>query len=86
MEEILETKGKIRKFITETFLFDAGDVSIGDDESLLDSGVIDSTGVLELVAYIESEFNIEVKDDELIPENFDSMTKIVHYLKMKNNL
>ena len=86
MEEILETKGQIRKFITETFLFDAGDVSLGDDDSLLDSGVIDSTGVLELVAYIESEFNIEVKDDELIPENFDSMTKIVHYLKMKNNL
>lgn len=83
MEEILETKGQIRKFITETFLFDAGDVSLGDDESLLDTGVIDSTGVLELVAFIENEFNIEVKDEELIPENFDSLTKIVQYLKMK---
>ena len=73
----------IRRFIGENFLFrDDGDV-ITEDQSLLESGVIDSTGVLELVAYLESTFAIEVHDDEMLPENLDSIHAISNYVDRK---
>jgi len=83
MKDLLEKKEKIRNFIVETFLFDAAESTINDDDSLLDSGIIDSTGVLELVSFIEEEFGIEVKDEELIPENLDSLNKLAAYIKNK---
>ena len=83
MESLLEKKEKIRHFIVETFLFDADEAALGDDESLLDSGIIDSTGVLELVAFVEEEFDIEVKDDELVPENLDSISKLAAFIEKK---
>ena len=54
-----------------------------DDESMLEKGIIDSTGVLELVAFIESTFEIKVEDEELIPENLDSIKNIVSFLEKK---
>ena len=54
-----------------------------DDESMLEKGIIDSTGVLELVAFIESTFDIKVEDEELIPENLDSIKNIVSFLERK---
>ena len=54
-----------------------------DDESMLEKGIIDSTGVLELVAFIESTFEIKVEDEELIPENLDSIKNIVSFLEIK---
>jgi acyl carrier protein len=83
MESLLEKKEKIKRFIIETFLFDSDEEALDDDESLLDSGVIDSTGVLELVAFVEEEFGIEVKDEELIPENLDSISKLATYIEKK---
>lgn len=83
MKDLLEKKEKIRNFIIETFLFDTADATLDDDESLLDSGVVDSTGVLELVSYIEEEFGIEVKDEELVPENLDSLNKLASYIEKK---
>jgi acyl carrier protein len=83
MTELMEKKNKIRMFIVETFLFEAPDATLGDDESLLDSGIIDSTGVLELVAFIEDEFDIEVKDEELIPDNLDSISKLANFIEKK---
>ena len=84
MKDLLLNKEKIRSFIVETFLFDAPESAFSDDESLLDSGIIDSTGVLELVSFIEEEFYIEVKDEELIPENLDSLNKLASYIKKKS--
>jgi acyl carrier protein len=76
-------KEKIRSFISENFLF--GDSkSFKDDASFLEEGVIDSTGVLELVAFIEETFSIIVEDDELIPENLDSLVNIENFLQRKN--
>jgi acyl carrier protein len=83
MTEMLETKEKIKSFIIETFLFDASDASLEDDVSLLDSGIIDSTGVLELVSFIEEEFGIEVKDEELVPDNLDSLANIAAFIERK---
>jgi len=79
----LETKAKLREFITENFLFGSDEDGFKDDDSFLDNGIIDSTGVLELVSYIEEEFNMEVLDEELVPDNFDSLNKLVSYIKNK---
>lgn len=79
MEEI---KQKITEFITTNFIFDES-IKPGDDDSLLETGVIDSTGVLELVAFIEETYTIKVEDDEIIPENLDSIHNISLYIAQK---
>ncbi len=73
-------KDKIKVFVVETFLFGEGD-ELSEDTSFLNEGIIDSTGVLELVDFIEEEFGVTVEDDELVPDNFDSIEKIENYLK-----
>ena len=73
----------VRRFIGENFLFrDDGD-AITQDGSLLDAGIIDSTGVLELVCFLETTFGIEVRDDEMLPENLDSIHAISNYVDRK---
>jgi len=56
-----------------------------DDSSFLEEGVIDSTGVLELVGFLEENYNIKVEDEELIPENLDSIKNICAYIKLKRS-
>ena len=77
-----ETKIIIRDFIIENFLFGSAN-GLNDDTSFLDDGIIDSTGVLELVTFIEENFKIRVEDEELIPENLDSIDNIAGYLERK---
>ncbi len=72
----------IREFIAENFLFRA-DAEIDDNQSLLESGVIDSTGVLELIAFLESTYDITIADDEIVPENLDSVDSMINYLARK---
>jgi acyl carrier protein len=73
----------VRRFIGENFIFrDDGD-ALTHDASLLDAGIIDSTGVLELVCFLESTFGIEVQDDEMLPENLDSIRAISNYVSRK---
>ena len=79
----IDIEQKIRQFITDNFLFREDRASLTDDESLLETGVIDSTGVLELVAFLESEFGFAVADAEIVPENLDSITRIAGYVKGK---
>ena len=75
-------KDKIRQFIVEDFLF-GDDNGLKDDTSFLDEGIIDSTGILELVSFLEEEFSISLEDEELIPENLDSIMNVVAYLERK---
>ena len=77
-----ETRDKIRAFILENFLF-GNDQSLNDDISFLDEGIIDSTGILELVSFLEEEFSISVEDEEIVPENLDSIKNVVAYLERK---
>jgi acyl carrier protein len=72
----------IRTFIESNFYVPEGE-PLGDDSSLLDSGVIDSTGVLELIGFLQSEFKVEVADDEMVPQNLDSIAKIEAYVQRK---
>lgn len=77
-------KDKIRTFIVENFLF-GQDEGLKDDTSFLDGGIIDSTGILELVNFLEEQFSIKVDDEELVPENLDSINNVVGYLEKKLN-
>lgn len=74
---------QVREFITMNFLF--GDTSRvpGDAESLLESGVVDSTGVLELVEFLEGDLGVPVSDHETVPANLDSVENIVHFVERK---
>ncbi len=77
-----DLKNKIRTFVVENFLF-GNNEDLEDNTSFLEDGIIDSTGVLELVGFIEEEFAITVEDEELIPENLDSINNVTAYLQSK---
>lgn len=78
----MEIKDKIRQFITTNF-YVSDAAALGDSQSLLDAGIIDSTGVLEVIAFLETEFGIEVSDNEMVPENLDAVDNIVGYVTRK---
>ena len=73
---------KIRAFVIENYLF-GEEGKLENNDSFLESGIIDSTGVLELVRFLEAMFGIKVADEELIPDNLDSINKIVAFLQTK---
>jgi acyl carrier protein len=74
---------KIRAFIFTNFLFDADESALDNDTSFLEQGVIDSTGVLELVEWLEETFIMKVEDEELIPENLDSVNRLTQFIARK---
>ena len=74
---------EIRNFIVENFLFGDTANPLNDEDSFLENGIIDSTGVLELVSHLEATFEIKVEDEELIPDNLDSIANVVKYLEGK---
>jgi len=73
----------IRGFIFENFLFDADESALDNDVSFLEQGIIDSTGVLELVEWLENSFAIKIDDTELLPENLDSVNLLAAFIKRK---
>lgn len=74
---------QVRQFINESFLFGQGAGKFADDDSFLENGIIDSTGVLELVAFLEEKFPIHIADDELVPDNLDSVNNLVKFIETK---
>jgi acyl carrier protein len=74
---------KVRGFILENFMFSNDESALDNTESLLEKGVIDSTGVMELVAFLEDEYKFSIQDDELVPENLDSVRNIVAFVDSK---
>ncbi len=78
----MQLKSDIRKFIVENFLYGKDD-GLDDEVSFLGKGLIDSTGVLELLAFVEEKYGISVVDEELIPENFDSINRLSNYISRK---
>ena len=73
----------VRGFVTDNFLFGRKNVSLAGDDSLLEQGLIDSTGVLELVSFIENKFEIKVEDDDLVPDNLDSINRLITFIATK---
>jgi acyl carrier protein len=78
-------KAEIRSFIVENFLYGQDDDDFGDDMSFLEKGIIDSTGVLELVSFIEETYGISVADEELVPDNFDSLNRLSAFVLQKRD-
>lgn len=76
-------KKNIRAFMLNNFLLDADESALADDASFLDQGIIDSTGILELINWIEDTFSIQISDEEMLPKNFDSINKILAFIETK---
>lgn len=74
----------VRGFVVENFLFGDGE-ALKDNTSFMEEGIIDSTGILELVMFLEETYNIKIEDDELVPENMDNLNNISKYLDRKLN-
>ncbi|MBI3805578.1 MAG: acyl carrier protein [Nitrospirae bacterium] len=75
----------LRHFIIENFLYGEKTAVLKDDDSLSEKGIVDSTGVLELISYVETEFEIAVNDEEIVPENFDSIANLTRYVQKKRS-
>lgn len=73
-------EAKVRSYILENLMFSSNGADLANDISLLDRGILDSTGVLEIVLFLEEEFGIKVKDNQMLPENFDSVDNIVRFV------
>lgn len=74
----------VLSFLRKSILFDESRV-ISDDESFLTAGILDSTGILELISFLEGEFGVHFKDDELIAHNFDSLRQVSRFVAAKIN-
>ncbi|WP_338867131.1 acyl carrier protein [Myxococcus stipitatus] len=75
----MSIRDRIRGFIVDTFFVD----DFADNDSFLRKGLIDSTGMMELVAFLESDFGIKLEDKELVPENLDSLARVVAFVERK---
>jgi acyl carrier protein len=73
----MRVQDRVRQFIKDTFLVD----EVGDDDSFLANGIIDSLGVMQLVNFVESEYGLGVADTDLVPENFDSIARVAAYVE-----
>ncbi len=78
-----EVRTQVRQFVVDSFLFGQNGQSLNDDDSFLDLGIVDSTGVLELVGFLETQFHVSVANDELIPDNLDSVSKVATFVSSK---
>lgn len=84
-ESVTSVKLSIRRFIVENFLFGNDDPTLTDDASFLEAGVIDSTGILELISFVEQTYEISIEDGEMLPENLDSLDRISAFILRKRD-
>ena len=75
----------VRSFILENYLFTDDESALSNDDSFLDMGILDSTGMLEVIYYLEDDFSIKIEYDEMIPENLDSVNNIVKFIGKKKS-
>jgi acyl carrier protein len=79
----MSVTNKLRAYVLDTYLFTSDENALGNDDSFLDKGIIDSTGILELVMFLEEQFGVKVDDSELLPENFDSINRLAQFVARK---
>ena len=79
----MSIRDDLRAFIVDNFMIGRDPAELTDSGSLLELGIIDSTGVLEMVGFLEESFGFQVDDDELIPDNLDSLEKLEKYIERK---
>ena len=81
----MTTETKVREYILDNFLFTDDQNALSSDDSFMNKGIVDSTGMLEIIYFIEDEFEVKVDDDEMVPENLDSVNNIVNFVEKKIN-
>ena len=79
----MSVEKQVRDYVAANFLFSDNGYSLPDDASFLEEGIVDSTGVLELVMFVEETFGVSVEDQEIVPENFDSVSRLAAYIRQK---
>ena len=79
----MSVENRIRNYILENYLFTDDQGMLGSDDSFLQKNILDSTGMLEVIYFLEDEFAIKVQDEEMVPENLDSVNRIVAFLERK---
>jgi acyl carrier protein len=79
----MSAKQQVRRFILTNYLFTEDEKKLADGESLMQSGTMDSTGILELIMFLEETFGIKVADDEMVPANLDSVQNVVAFIERK---
>jgi len=79
----MSVEKQVREYVATNFLFSDNGYSLSDDASFLEEGIVDSTGVLELVMFVEETFGVSVEDQEIVPENFDSVSQLAAYIRQK---
>ncbi|MEJ2737797.1 MAG: acyl carrier protein [Anaerolineae bacterium] len=77
---------RIRAYIAENILFSNNGYPHSDEASFLEEGIVDSMGIMELVMFVEEQFGITVEDEELVPDNFDSVSRLAAYIRAKSLL
>lgn len=79
----MSIENQIREFVLKNYLFTDDPTMLRDDESFMKKGIIDSTGVLEVIEFLRTEFDIRVEDDEMVPENLDSVRQLAAFVTRK---
>ncbi|NPU94547.1 MAG: acyl carrier protein [Gammaproteobacteria bacterium] len=80
----MSAKDKIKHYILENYLFTDDPSALNDGDSFMGQGIIDSTGILEVVFFLEEEFGIKVADEEMVADNLDSINNLVRFVERKN--
>ncbi len=83
VENSVDIKSQVREFVVNNFLFGNTETSFEDGDSFLEKGIIDSTGILELIDFLEEQYGVSVEDSELVPENLDSLDNVAAYVSRK---
>lgn len=77
------TRSELKKFIVDSFMFGQTAQTFADSDSFMEKGIVDSTGVLELTSFIEEKYKITIEDDEMTPDNLDSVDNLVQFVSRK---
>lgn len=80
----MTVEDKVRNYILENYLFSDDQSMLNSADSFLQKGILDSTGILEVIYYLEDEFSVVVDDEEMLPENLDSVNNLVAYIARKS--
>ena len=81
-----DLRERIQKFILENYLFSTDRSALGYDDSLLGRGIVDSTGMLEIIMFVEEQIGVTVKDEEMIPDNLDSVNRIAAFVESRRKV
>ena len=86
MSTTLSIETQIRNYILENFLYTKDEGKLKNMASFLEDGIVDSTGILELLQFVQETFGVQVEDEEVVPDNFDSVERLTRYICTKQGI